>query len=250
MNNKRNLKQRIHNAAASMEIEHIKAKHAFYHGHTDGTSEYTQLWSKSDDTSWGHNFGRMRGFYDIWNGNVMTYDKLTMKNFFEISSIYPEVGGKDPRPLMEASVHTLATDIIEVAEDGKSARAGFVTPGVIHSVLTPDQKKYCMVLWEHYGSDFVFENGRWLYLHEQVCPDIQLMLDETDWAREDYLALAEPDPDAERLSLFPDLPHVTEPGPLHFKYSCLQPGQDTVPYPVPYYTMDENNRYAPVRTEL
>ncbi|MGN1156753.1 MAG: hypothetical protein ACI4TK_11285, partial [Agathobacter sp.] len=242
--------QRIKNAYSSECVEQIKSRHAFLHGHTDGTSEYAYLWSKDEDTSWGHNFGRMRGYEDIWNGNVMTYDRLTMQNWMEMVSIYPETMGKDPRPLMEASVHTLATDIIEVADDGMSARAGFITPGVIHSVLTPEQEKYCIILWERYGSDFVCEEGQWLYIHEQVCPDIQSNLDEIDWARRDYLDLKEPDPNTEEIPLFPTLPHVTEPGPLHFVYSCLQPVQNTVPYPEPYETMDEEHRYAPYRTDL
>lgn len=71
---------------------------------------------------------------------------------------------------MEASVHILFTDIIEVADDGKSARGSFITPGVIFCRLNRHEYPYCNVLWERYGSDFVLEHGRWLYLHEQVLP--------------------------------------------------------------------------------
>ena len=38
-------------------------------------------------------------------------------------------------PLMECSVHTLTCDVIEVADDGRSVRGSFVTPGAIHSTL-------------------------------------------------------------------------------------------------------------------
>lgn len=138
-------------------------------------------------------FGRMRGFDQIWHGSVAQYDKMSFENAIELMEIYPETAGKDPRPLMEASVHTLVTDIIEVAEDGMSARGSFITPGVIHSTLTPDKKKYCNVLWERYGSDFVCEDGKWKYLHEQVCPDILSRMDCLNWAAEEYARITAPE---------------------------------------------------------
>ena len=64
------------------------------------------------------------------------YDRMCMENMLDLMEVYPEVTGKDPRPLMECSVHTLVTDVIEVAADGQSARGCYITPGVIHSRLT------------------------------------------------------------------------------------------------------------------
>lgn len=129
----------------------------------------------------------------FWYGSVAQYDKMSFENAIELMNIYPETAGKDPRPLMEASVHTLVTDIIEVAEDGMSARGSFITPGVIHSTLTTEQKKYCNVLWERYGSDFVYEDGKWKYLHEQVCPDILSRMDCLNWAAEEYARITAPE---------------------------------------------------------
>ncbi|MGI5937054.1 MAG: hypothetical protein ACOX7I_09725 [Oscillospiraceae bacterium] len=107
------LSQRIRNAAASQEVENVKALHAYYHARADATSEWTQIWSRSDDVSWAHGFGRMRGFDQVWFGTVTHYDKMAFENWLKMYEIYPKVGGKDPRPLMEASVHTLVTDVIE-----------------------------------------------------------------------------------------------------------------------------------------
>ena len=136
------LHQRILNAAASLEVENLKARHAYFHGRADASGEWSQIWSRSREASWAHVFGRMRGFDQIWYGSVTCYDRMAMENWMQVVEHYPEVGGKDPRPLMEASIHTLVTDIIEVAKDGKSARSSFITPGVIHSVLTAEKKKY------------------------------------------------------------------------------------------------------------
>ena len=69
---------------------------------------------------------------------------------------------------MECSVHTLVCDVIEVADDGKSARASFVTPGAINSTLDPDQEKWCHIMWERYGSDFVIDD--WTRITDTTIP--------------------------------------------------------------------------------
>lgn len=94
----------------------------------------------------------MRGFSQVWKGSVTAYDNMAMQNHLNVQKIYPEIGGMDPRPLMEASVHTLFTDIIEVADDGRSARGSFITPGVIFCRLNRHEYPYCNVLWERYGA--------------------------------------------------------------------------------------------------
>ena len=242
--NNLNFKQRLHNAAGSVEVENVKARHSLLHTRADATTEFGGIWAHNDDTSWAHLFGRMRGFDQVWYGVVNHYDEMAMQNWLKMHNIYPEVAGKDPRPLMEASVHTLATDIIEVAEDGMSARAAFMTPGVIHSVLTPDEKKYCGILWERYGADFVYENDRWLYIHEHVCPDIGSELDSIDWAADDYKKRV--DPVAEN----PGPPegwgpqYLADLGPLHNMHSVVQPPQNTCPWPEPYNTLDNDNTYT------
>jgi hypothetical protein len=99
-------------------------------------------------------------------------------------------------------------------------------------------------LWERYGSDFVLENGEWKYLHEQVCPDLPGRMDCVNWAAESYEKLAKGlDPAGQATLGAP--PPVSDPGPLHTPYSPLQIPQNTVPWPEPYETLDENNTYTP-----
>ena len=241
------LEERVRNAAASQEVENVKAEHTYYHGRADATGEWGNIWSHSDECSWAHGFGRMRGFDQVWFGSVTRYDAQAMENWLKLYRKYPEVGGKDPRPLLEASVHTLVTDIIEVAADGRTARGSFITPGVIHSRLTEEGSKYCMILWERYGSDFVCEDGKWLYLHEHVCPDIPGTLDCTNWAMDEYVRLTNPE-DAAPPPGPSESPPVTDPGPLHSPYSLLHKPANTVPWPEPYETMDDDNTYTKKRS--
>jgi hypothetical protein len=237
------ISRRIKNAAASQSVENVKALHTYLHARADSVGEWGSIWSRKPECSWAHAFGRMRGFDQVWFGSVTLYDARTMENFLKLYERYPEVGGKDPRPISEASVHTLVNDVIEVADDGMSARGFFITPGVIHSVLTPMGHRNCFVLWERYGSDFVYEVGAWKYLHEQVCPDIMSMLDCVDWARDDYERLTSPNP-GPGLPPVGEGPPVSDPGPLHFPFSVLQPPQDTVPWPESYATMNDDNTYT------
>lgn len=239
------LEERVRNAAASQEVENVKAEHTYYHGRADATGEWGNIWSHSDECSWAHAFGRMRGFDQVWYGSVTRYDAQAFENWLKLYQMYPEVGGKDPRPLLEASVHTLVTDVIEVAADGKSARGSFITPGVIHSRLTEEQAKYCMILWERYGSDFVLEDGKWVYLHEHVCPDIPGTLDCSNWAADEYARLTAPQQMPPMGG--PPSPPVTDPGPLHSPYSLLSKPANTVPWPEPYETLDDNNTYTKSR---
>jgi len=237
------LHERIRNANASQQVENVKARHAYLHGRADSTGEWAQIWSRSDDCSWAHAFGRMRGFDQVWRGSVADYDKMAMQNACKLMDIYPETAGKDPRPLMECSVHTLVTDVIEVAEDGMSARGSFITPGVIHSTMNEDEKKYCFVLWERYGSDFVLEDGKWLYLHEHVCPDIMGDMDDTNWAMDEYKRITAPKVEDQEPPTLGN-PPVTDPGPLHMPYSVLAHPRNTVPWPEPYKTLDNDNTYT------
>ncbi|MCD7845788.1 MAG: nuclear transport factor 2 family protein [Oscillospiraceae bacterium] len=241
--NEISLHQRVLNAVGSQAVENVKGLHSYYHGRADATSEWANLWSRSDDCSWAHAFGRMRGFDQVWYGSVTEYDKMAMENWLAMYKRYPEIGGKDPRPLLECSVHTLVTDIIEVASDGKTARGSFITPGLIHSRLNPHGSKYCGIMWERYGSDFICEDGQWKYLHEHVCPDIMGKLDIGNWAADEFDALAHPEREREMPPLL-EGPPVTDPGPMHMPYSVISAPPNTVPWPEPYETMDDNNTYT------
>ena len=160
MNKNLSLHQRIFNAAATQEAEFVHATHTYLHARANATEEWSQIWSQCDDVSWAHAFGRMRGFKNVWNGSVTCYDVQATQRFQGAYEAMPEIGGFDIRPLMELSLHSLATDIIEVADDGKTSRAFFLTPGLISSSVGSNGKRRCGGLWERYGADFIFEDVR------------------------------------------------------------------------------------------
>ena len=243
------LSQRIQNAHASQEADRLHAWHSYLHGGSRSKEEWEGFWSRREDISWAHGFGRMRGWDQVYYGNVTNYDGQCYKNYLEIYPIYPEIGGKDARALYTVAMHALGAGVVEVADDGKTARAAYLTPSTGFNYLTPEQTRWSGCLWERYGADYICEDGQWKYLHEQVCPDFSMDFDYENWAVTSYRKL-KGETDSEfgagnaPQSMFPP---CADPGPMHMRYSLVQPLQNTVPWPEPYATMDENNTYTPAR---
>ena len=187
------LSQRIHNADGSQQIENLKAIHAYTHARNWPVEEWDNIWDLSDDCSWAHGFGRWRGGYKVYLNSVAEWDVPTYTNYMKVYKIYPDVMGMDPRPLNFSPVHILSSDIIEIADDGRSGRGAFLTPGNIYEYLKPARHRRAIFMWERYGADFICdENGEWKYLHEHVCPDFQGNYDNVNWGLEAYQVATDP----------------------------------------------------------
>lgn len=270
------LHQRILNADGSQQVENLKAIHAYTHARNWPVEEWDNIWDLGEDSSWAHGFGRWRGGYKIYLNSVTEWDIPTFQNYMKLYKLYPDVMGMDPRPLNFSPVHNLSSDVIEVADDGKSARGAFLTPGNIYEYLKPQQRRRAIFMWERYGADFVRdENGHWKYLHEQVCPDFQGNYDDVNWGLEAYQTAMDPNhrnsaappPDADSAGHpeginaqaaptgdGPEGPDAVDgprdmmlddPGPLHKEYEFLMPIQNTCPWPEPYARLDNDNTYTP-----
>ncbi len=240
------VEQRLEQALASQQVEKLHGKHNYFHARNFSAEEWSTIWSQSDNTAWAHGFGRMRGFDQIWYNSVTMYDYSVYETYIDLVQMFPEIGGLDPRPVMELSMHTLVNGIIEVAEDGKTARSSFVTPGMLYDCINSMAVKQGISFWERYGSDFVCEDGAWKYLHEHVCPDFGMPFDFVNMAADEYERAVNPAlggpmaPPAGR----DDRVELADPGPLHQKYSIFQPVQNTVPWPEPYVSMNDQHSYA------
>jgi hypothetical protein len=128
-------------------------------------------------------------------------------------------------------MHTLTTPVIEVAGDGKTAKAVWISPG--HETMLVEGKLQAYWAWCKYGVDFVKEDGKWKIWHSHVyaifrCPY------ETSWVEMPDVPTP-PVPD----ELKPD-----RPGTYHHPYSTTT-APDYVPAPPePYETWDEATAYV------
>lgn len=237
--------ERIRNAVASQAVEEIKAIHAYVHGNNYNREEWDTLWSKSDNTTWGHAFGRMVGPENIYLNSVAHCDKMACEGYMRVCDKSSEFWGHDIRSSGMSGTHALASGVIEVAEDGRSARSFYLTPGGMignRMRLESNNERFGGWIWERYGSDFVFENGRWLYFHEQVCPDIDSEYDFLNWAYDEFKkSINNPINDG---SMGGTPARLSEPGAIHYNFTCFQTVQDTVVPPKPYSSLNDENSYS------
>ena len=151
------LSLRIHNAEGMQAAEYLHARHTYLHATSYCKEEWGEFWDTSEEASWGHLFGVMSGFEEVWYNSVSNYDPDGFRGYINLVKQHPEISWFDARSIREISMHTLATDIIEAADDGKTVRASFLTPGVLVFALNANHHYRGLTLWERYGSDFVYD---------------------------------------------------------------------------------------------
>lgn len=245
------LSQRIARANAAIECEKIMSLHCYYHAAGIHREEYTDYWSKREDITWAHGFGQMGNRWTYWKRYVLEQETNTFGRFRQVMKKYPEVKeAPDYRAISEYSNHYLTSPVIEVAEDAKSCKALFYTPGFIVSFCTDTGKCRGSVLWERYGADFIYEDGKWVYLNLRVCPDIGGTVTSGGFA-EPMEMPGPPKGDGEKAAPPPAKPAeepLEIPGPLYRNWSPLQVPQAMPPIPMPYKTLSEAGLYSDVKT--
>lgn len=252
MNRNLSFSQRLHNAMGVQAIEQDKAIHAYTHAIMYSREEWDRIWYKDEkNATWAHGFGRMVGWNEVYYNSVTKTDYGITRMNLESAVAFPKAMGSDVRSFGKSALHALSIGVIEIADDGKSGRAFYLTPGTMIETVGGGDVRRGGWLWERYGSDFVYKDGRWLYLHEHVCPDFGGSYDNSNWGQDmmkKELAAGDvggpqmngPQGGAEVMPL-----KLTEPGKLHYDASMTQVRQNTCPPPKPYKTLDDENSYSP-----
>jgi hypothetical protein len=239
--------QRLHFALSAQEVEEAKAIHSYTHAINYNREEWQRIWCPAEkNATWAHSFGRFTGWHAVWYNSVVHSDESFLNAFIGRMKHMPEYEGRDCRSAGGAALHSLASGVIEVAEDGQSARSWYLTPGTMVSPTGPaargDVHRDSGWLWERYGSDFVYYKGSMKYIHEHVCPDIGSNYELANWAHDNYERLQDPNFKAPKHSATPAF--VSETDCCHKTFTLVQPVQHTVDPPKPYQTLDDDNSYA------
>ena len=272
--------QRLHNAIGAQEIEQVKAWHAYTHGMGYSKEEWDAIWYRGEDVTWAHFFGRMVGWDQVWFGSVINPEEGYYERYCNHILNYPGASYFDARSVGCTALHCLASGVIEVAEDGKSGRSCYLTPGTMMARMSPNKVRNGGFLWERYGSDFAYDetDGKWYYFHEQVCPDIGSEYGTVNWGQRMYDEEIHPRPhfgpppqEEKKEAPAPGGegqggapggyrpvkprgalggPPCADVGPLHNNASMTQTVQNTVPWPEPYKTLDDQNSYAPGHNDI
>lgn len=92
----------------------------------------------------------------------------------------PPLDGEDARK-GRMSMHLMLQPVIEVAGDGKTARATFWAAGLMAGKDRKTGEPSCGWEWNRYAEDFVKEDGKWKLWHHHVFPLFRIGWDQT-WA--------------------------------------------------------------------
>jgi hypothetical protein len=273
MNRNLSKHDRINAVLAGHKVEELKARHAYLHGLGMGREEYGTFWLRSDNSTFGHGFGRMMGWKELvpahFGAPVSTNpfgpppESMGMPDIEGDNPMFRKYKPRDDRPTKAADIfgelnlyghndhgtfsqscHVLGSPVIEVADDGKSARSFYLTPGTMMGVNGDQGGRNGGFLWERYGSDFVFRDGRWWWFHEQVCPDILGSLDDGNWAQDRFRQYLAGTLKVDSASSAPRS-GISDLRAAHKEVSIVQTVQDTVPVPKPYEKLDEEHTYSP-----
>lgn len=117
--------------------------------------EYVELWAKREDCWITMPFGRFEGWEGVRHCYVDIHGDRSEPD-------YQEFG----KGLM--MLHEMDTEIIEVAADGKTAKACFISPG--HETSPAQGKEKGAWCWGKYYVEFIKEDGVWKFWHLILYP--------------------------------------------------------------------------------
>jgi hypothetical protein len=147
------------------EINNLMSLHSWYHAALRNDIECAEIWVSPDgefaDTAiWAQTSG-------YWKG---------------MKKIMSKYGAKDSKGNMPDAKggfvwHTITTPVVEIAEDRKTAKGIWYTPGIVGS-YSADGKNNSQWMWEKYGVDFVMEKGKWKVWHMKVYTDFSTPIGE------------------------------------------------------------------------
>jgi len=135
---------KVQRAIDMWDISNVASSHEYYHGAFLHKREIEEIFSKRDDISWKNNNDYYKNRKSVWN-------------------FYAE-GIKQANPLGALWYHMLTTPIIQVAADGQTAKAIWMSFGNV-SGATGEGKAMSQWTEEKYGMDFIKEDGKWKIWH-------------------------------------------------------------------------------------
>ena len=165
-------------ALDEQEIENIMSLHVMYHCYGEHKLEMEEIWVNEPENRATASFGQNQGFYvgydSIWEAYVDGHDTSWLssaKSYCENNGI--DISGWTDEEILEVYggvgqllLHVTTTAIIEVAEDGQTAKAFWYSPGMI-----AETGQSAGTIWEAYGVDFVKEDGIWKMWHLHMFTD-------------------------------------------------------------------------------
>jgi hypothetical protein len=158
------LLRRITRLEDIQEIHNIMGRRAYLHSAGRHDREIEELWSTRDD---------------------VVFEAEDMGAWTKLSSIKKSYVNGNPFPSGTKGLmieHTLTTPVIEIAEDGRTAKGVWVSPGhETFPVAEGPPKAHWS--WGRYAVDFRKEDGKWKIWHLHVLTTFRTPFGQ-DWAKQ------------------------------------------------------------------
>jgi hypothetical protein len=223
------------------EIQNTFSMHEYYHMAGRHGEEMDAIWAQNTPgLAMEEAFlnGRYVGLEAVRGYYVDFFELFFQEGLKEVRRIFPELGS-EPAEAMPPGVqilHTLTTPVIEVAEDRKTAKAVWLSPGYISAPA--GGKLQAFWHWDRYAIDFAREDGRWKIWHFWVGKDFSTPY-EKSWVE----AALDPPP-VVRLDTVPGFPKPNAPSQTSYGgYSPFEPARFVPVPPVPYRTFSKTFSY-------
>jgi hypothetical protein len=163
------------------EVQNLMSKHEYYHAADMNREEVDALWVDAK----GANANTATFASPMWvmNGIAVIRGAYGDENHRRKEEALKKLSEADPSVKNipenlgaghEWVMHTSTTPVIEVAEDGQTAKGIWYSPGMGLMTQIKDGKKINVsgtFFWEKYGGDFIKENGKWKIWHLQMAYD-------------------------------------------------------------------------------
>lgn len=164
--------EKFQEALDVQQIQNVMSRHAYYYSAGEHKRELEELWALDEpDVCWGSDAGWWVGKELLWDYYVDYFDRFRGTDLKAFIKLHPEVEfSKENLGSGTFLFHTNTTPIIEVAEDGNTAKGLWYSVGKL--TQTPGGKQTSMNMWERYGVDFIKVNGKWKIWHFFVHTDL------------------------------------------------------------------------------
>lgn len=204
---------RIERLEAIHEIQNLMGRRAYLHSASLNDREFAECWSQERDDvafeaeDWG-----------VWDGRELIEKIYIDENPFPADT---------PGLMIE---HTLTTGVIEVAQDGQTAKGVWISPGHETFPIVPGELPKPHWSWGRYSVDFVKESTGWRIWHLHVLTTFRTPYD-TDWV---HNAVTRPEYFPEEGDTMEGMTPPSRPVTFNQPYSPdLPPAYQPVP-PAPY----------------
>lgn len=226
------------------EIQSVMSRHAWYYSAGQHQRELDELFAqRQPDLSFGTNAGYWVGMQSIRKFYVDWFKIQARKDLEYLSKKHPEVKNVPENLLAGTSmIHTMTTPLIVVADDGRTAKGLFYSPGQV--TQTPLGQPAANWMWERYAIDFIKEDGAWRIWHFNVFTDFAITPG-ADWTKPQSAPQIVLQPGEVPPWQDPDAPQPDIAMDTYQSYSITAVRGEKPRIPVPYRTFSETFSYGP-----